>query len=347
MLLFLQIVRSIIFRACVLSQNLWVIVSPMLWSICTHSTINTHVCIYLSSTPCVSPFLSPYSTILAKATAFQTMTAGLCAGVCEAVIAVTPTETLKTRLIHDRNQPVPRYQGLVHATRTIIAEEGIQGMYRGLVPTMLKQGCNQASRFAVYTAIVNALRSRPRKSVIATPEGISSDFTSSLSVPTAAQEAAADSGIAALPATSSSTSSTSSADSSSPSSSSSSTLSSHPTHTPPPSAHATESASKPSPPTNTTASTTSTGKTARVNPWSSLAAGATAGFVSVYITMPFDIVKVRDQAYLVSGLFTCLLRSVIEGHSAMHFSPISFRSPLLPPSLYLPRSPLPLHLFPL
>ena len=32
----------------------------------------------------------------------------------EAVFAVTPTETIKTKLIHDRNSPSPQYRGMIH-----------------------------------------------------------------------------------------------------------------------------------------------------------------------------------------------------------------------------------------
>ena len=52
--------------------------------------------------------------------------------------------------IHDANQPNPRYKGLIHGVGLIIKEEGIRGIYKGVVPTMLKQGGNQAVRFTVY-----------------------------------------------------------------------------------------------------------------------------------------------------------------------------------------------------
>jgi len=80
---------------------------------------------------------------------------GLAAGVAEAIVAVTPSETLKTKIIHDRNQPNPRFHGLMHATRIVMKEEGIRGLYAGLTPTVVKQGLNQASRFVVYNAIMN------------------------------------------------------------------------------------------------------------------------------------------------------------------------------------------------
>lgn len=76
--------------------------------------------------------------------------AGLGAGVTEAIFAVTPTETIKTKLIHDRNTSSPKYNGLVHGVRTIVKVEGWRGLYQGVVPTVLRQGANSAIRFTVY-----------------------------------------------------------------------------------------------------------------------------------------------------------------------------------------------------
>ena len=49
----------------------------------------------------------------------------------------------------------------------IVKEEGIGGLYKGLAPTMLKQGCNQASRFVVFKQIEKAIQTytgRPKMS---------------------------------------------------------------------------------------------------------------------------------------------------------------------------------------
>lgn len=71
----------------------------------------------------------------------------------EAVIAVTPSETIKyvvpkpvfnhddsttarTKLIDDAKRPVPQYRGLIHGTGQIIKAEGITGIYRGLFPVV-------------------------------------------------------------------------------------------------------------------------------------------------------------------------------------------------------------------
>lgn len=82
---------------------------------------------------------------------YHMMLAGLAAGMTEAVIAVAPTETVKTKLIHDMNRPQPQYRGLIDGTRAIIKSEGIAGIYRGVFPTMLRQGANSAIRFTVFS----------------------------------------------------------------------------------------------------------------------------------------------------------------------------------------------------
>ena len=90
----------------------------------------------------------------------------MCAGVCEATFAVTPMETIKTKFIHDQNFPVEqrKYRGFVHGlvakkpifdffllgVSTMIKTEGLGGIYKGLFPTILKQGTNQGSRFLVF-----------------------------------------------------------------------------------------------------------------------------------------------------------------------------------------------------
>jgi len=78
---------------------------------------------------------------------------GLSAGVAEATLVVTWVETLKVRLISDQRKSVPQYRGLVHAASSILRAEGIGGLYRGLSPTILKQGSNQAIRFSVMDSL--------------------------------------------------------------------------------------------------------------------------------------------------------------------------------------------------
>lgn len=92
-----------------------------------------------------------------KMTPTRNMLAGLGAGVAEAVFAVTPAETVKTKMIHDQNSANPKYRGLVHGVSTMVKEEGLKGIYKGVTPTMLKQGCNQACRFTIYELAKNLI----------------------------------------------------------------------------------------------------------------------------------------------------------------------------------------------
>lgn len=85
-----------------------------------------------------------------KMTATKNFAAGLAAGVCEAVAVVTPMETIKVKLIHDQLSEQPKYKGFFHGVSTIANQNGISGCYKGLGPTIIKQGSNQAIRFMVY-----------------------------------------------------------------------------------------------------------------------------------------------------------------------------------------------------
>lgn len=76
--------------------------------------------------------------------------AGLCAGCAEAIFVVTPQETLKTRLIHDKLSDSPQYRNLFHGIYTIASHHGAGGLYKGVIATVLKQSTNQGVRFVVF-----------------------------------------------------------------------------------------------------------------------------------------------------------------------------------------------------
>lgn len=82
----------------------------------------------------------------------NTFISGLLAGVTEAVIAVTPLETIKLKITNDMHRARPRYNGLFHGVRHILKREGIRGIYRGLTITVVRQGTNQAMRFFLMVA---------------------------------------------------------------------------------------------------------------------------------------------------------------------------------------------------
>ncbi|XP_076383578.1 mitochondrial citrate transporter scheggia [Megalopta genalis] len=88
-----------------------------------------------------------------KLTTQTSFLAGLCAGASEAILAVTPMETIKVKFINDQRSPNPKYRGFLHGVRMIIKEYGFRGIYQGLTPTILKQGSNQAIRFCVMNML--------------------------------------------------------------------------------------------------------------------------------------------------------------------------------------------------
>ncbi|KAF8229416.1 mitochondrial tricarboxylate transporter [Tricholoma matsutake] len=97
-----------------------------------------------------------------KVSAPRSLLAGLGAGMTEAIFAVTPSETIKTKLIDDAKRPNPQYRGLVHGTATIVRQEGISGIYRGLFPVMMRQGANSAVRFTTYTTLKQLVQGTAR-----------------------------------------------------------------------------------------------------------------------------------------------------------------------------------------
>jgi len=75
---------------------------------------------------------------------------GICAGAAESTFVVTPQETLKTKLIHDKLSPNPQYKNLFQGVRQIVKSQGLGGIYRGYLPTLLRQSTNQGVRFVVF-----------------------------------------------------------------------------------------------------------------------------------------------------------------------------------------------------
>lgn len=85
------------------------------------------------------------------------MFAGFCGGVAEAVLAVTPVETIKTRVTDDIRRGTKNYTGSFDAVNKILRTEGPGGLYRGVLPTIAKQGTNQMVRFPVQFYALCAL----------------------------------------------------------------------------------------------------------------------------------------------------------------------------------------------
>lgn len=93
--------------------------------------------------------------------------AGLGAGTVEALLVTTPQETLKIKLIHDQFiSPTRRFHGFFHGVSTIIREDGLRQVYRGVVPTVLKVSTAQATRFGVFQAIPAKYREGPVRTAL-------------------------------------------------------------------------------------------------------------------------------------------------------------------------------------
>merc|ERR1712207_19351 len=88
-----------------------------------------------------------------KLSPIMTTLCGLGAGICEAVCAVTPVETLKTRVTDDLRRGTGNYTSTFDAFVKIFKSEGPLGLYRGALPTILKQGTNQAVRMPLQVQI--------------------------------------------------------------------------------------------------------------------------------------------------------------------------------------------------
>ncbi|KAH9942852.1 mitochondrial tricarboxylate transporter [Amylocystis lapponica] len=97
-----------------------------------------------------------------KVSAPRSLAAGLGAGMMEAILAVTPSEAIKTKLIDDGKNPNPKYRGLIHGSAAIVREEGLRGLYSGLFPVIMRQGANSAVRFTTYTTLKQFVQGNAR-----------------------------------------------------------------------------------------------------------------------------------------------------------------------------------------
>jgi solute carrier family 25 citrate transporter 1 len=83
------------------------------------------------------------------------------AGTTEAVVVVTPMEVVKIRLQaqqHSLADPLesPRYRNAGHAVYTIVREEGVSALYRGVSLTAIRQATNQGMFLAFEPAPVTS-----------------------------------------------------------------------------------------------------------------------------------------------------------------------------------------------
>lgn len=72
-------------------------------------------------------------------------------------------EVVKIRLqaqYHSLSDPldIPKYRNAVHGLFTVLKEEGVGALYRGVTLTALRQGSNQAVNFTAYTELKRFLQ---------------------------------------------------------------------------------------------------------------------------------------------------------------------------------------------
>jgi len=107
-------------------------------------------------------FLGRVAPSSVNATAI-TFSAGLMSGLTEAILVVTPAEVCKIRMQSQYNSMVEaaarhrKYTNVFQTALTIVREEGFGALYQGLIPTMMRQGCNQAANFTGYNFFKNKL----------------------------------------------------------------------------------------------------------------------------------------------------------------------------------------------
>ncbi|KAL5869340.1 hypothetical protein ACKVWC_010086 [Pyricularia oryzae] len=94
--------------------------------------------------------------------------AGMVAGAVESVVAVTPTERVKTALIDDAKSGKMQYKGGFHALTVMVRQQGISEVYRGLLSTTMKQSATSAVRMGSYNIIKEQIKKRdlPQNSAV-------------------------------------------------------------------------------------------------------------------------------------------------------------------------------------
>lgn len=103
--------------------------------------------------------LLPVDSSAGKPLPVSTMLAGMAAGVAESVSVLTPGENLKTKLVEDKSGK-REMRSASHALRVIVAQNGLPGIFRGVVPVTIKQSSNAMVRFTSYSALLDWVKPR-------------------------------------------------------------------------------------------------------------------------------------------------------------------------------------------
>lgn len=83
--------------------------------------------------------------------------AGLAVGCIEATMIVTPFEVIKTRLQKQRGNENLKYSGPIDVVVKVTREEGLHRLWSGNMPTVIRQGSNQAFNFMSMQILNEAL----------------------------------------------------------------------------------------------------------------------------------------------------------------------------------------------
>ncbi|MBA0800936.1 hypothetical protein Gohar_011339, partial [Gossypium harknessii] len=91
---------------------------------------------------------------------WQSMISGFLAGTAGPV-CTGPFDVVKTRLMaQSRDGGELKYKGMIHAIQTIYAEEGLQALWKGLVPRLMRIPPGQAIMWAVADQIIGLYERR-------------------------------------------------------------------------------------------------------------------------------------------------------------------------------------------
>merc|ERR1712137_198357 len=87
-----------------------------------------------------------------RVSVFRGLLAGLGSGITEAVLIVTPFEVIKIRMQQQKGMAKAdlKYRGILQSAKLILKEEGPTALWKGNVPTMVRQGINQLLLFGTY-----------------------------------------------------------------------------------------------------------------------------------------------------------------------------------------------------
>uniref|UniRef100_UPI0037E8531C solute carrier family 25 member 47-A n=1 Tax=Semicossyphus pulcher TaxID=241346 RepID=UPI0037E8531C len=92
-------------------------------------------------------------------TKLDVLLSGLAGGIAQ-ISVMSPGDIVKVRLQCQTeskrggaSMPKPKYHGPVHCLLSIIKEEGFKGLYRGVLPLILRDGPSYATYFLTYTTI--------------------------------------------------------------------------------------------------------------------------------------------------------------------------------------------------